>query len=465
MLDKHNLHGYQLKGLEFIKSVRNCGLFLDMGLGKTVTTLTAIDHLLNEAFEVQKVLIVAPKTVAETVWKQEAKNWKHLAHLSIEIVTGTERQRLTALNKAADIHVISRDNLTWLLGLYGGLKTPFDMLVLDELSSFKSHKSQRFGALKVVAPSFKRIVGLTGTPAPNGYTDLWSQIYLLDRGERLGRNITNFRERFCTIKKSYVPNADKFITTQESEAVISAKIQDICISMKAKDYLDLIPCRIIVRKVQLPSKDLEKYKAFERDKLLEIDTDDETGVVTAFNAAAVSNKLMQYANGAIYDEDKTVHWLHDAKLDALADLIEEAKGEPVLVAYNFQHDRDRLMARFKKQGARELNEKGTDRATILEQWNRKEIPILIAHPASAGHGLNMQKGGHILAWFGLCWSLELYQQFNKRLDRQGQTEMVCNYHFITEGTRDEDVMAALESKDTTQERLLASLKARKAQYL
>ena len=428
---------------------------MDMGLGKTATTLSILETLMNERFEAEKVLIVAPKKVIESVWDAEALEWEHLCHLTFSKIIGTEKQRLQALKAKADIHLISRDNLAWLVGAYGGTKLPFDTIVYDEISSFKSAKSMRFKAMKNIA--FRNVIGLTGTPTPNGHTDLWSQVYLVDKGERLGRTETVFKERFCTtINIGGVFNKTR--VNDIGKDYMTNILSDICLTMKAKDYLNLEERLVIDVIVALNPKAREAYKFFEKQQLLPL-ADVE---ITAINGAALSGKLCQFANGAVYDENREVHEVHEDKLEALDELIEAAKGEPVLIAWSYQHDRDRLMARYKSKGIKELKD---NTVQTIKDWNAKKIPILIAHPASAGHGLNLQKGGSIIIWFGLNPSLELYQQFNARLDRQGQTEVVREYRLIAGGTRDEDIAKLLSNKDKTQESFLASLKARAKSYL
>ena len=452
---KEALRAYQLKAYEFALSVKKCLLFMDMGLGKTATVLTVLDTMLNETFEANGVLIVAPKKVIETVWDMEAQEWEHLHHLTFSKITGTEKQRLQALRVRADIHLISRDNLAWLVGAFGGTKLPYDTIVYDEISSFKAHDSLRFNTMSRM--TFRNVIGLTGTPTPNGYIDLWSQVYLVDKGQRLGRTMTVFKERFTTsvnIGGVY----SKVKVNEIGQEYITKALSDICLSMKAKDYLQLKERLVIDIHVQLNPKALKAYRQFEKEQLLSV----EGGEITALNGAALSGKLCQFANGAIYDENREVHIVHDDKLEALDELIEAANGEPILIAWAYQHDRDRLMKRYHRLGIQEL--KG-DTVKKVNDWNAKKIPILIAHPASAGHGLNLQKGGSILIWFGLNPSLELYQQFNARLDRQGQVDTVREYRLISKYTRDEDFAKSLNAKDNTQETFLASLNARRKQYL
>lgn len=450
MLKKENLHSYQLTALEHILQHPKAGLFLDMGLGKTATTLTAIKHLVYDELEVNKVLIIAPKRVAESVWDAEIDKWEHLKALRISKVIGTEKQRLSALKTKADIYIIGRDNVVWLIGQYGGLMLPFDWVVIDELSSFKNHQSIRFKALKKVIPSVPRVTGLTGTPAPNGYIDLWAQLYLMDRGERLGQTITAYRERYFTKNYSGWGYDIKGYATE----AINEKIKDICISMKKEDYLDMPQAIVNDIRVKFPEALMKKYKEFEKEAVLDYleslqDTDSE---ISALNAAGLRSKLLQFANGAVYDEDKNVHEIHDLKLQALEEIIDEANGKPVLVAWSFQHDRDRILKKFKN--AVQLK---TDKH--IKDWNAGKIPIMLMHPASGGHGLNLQAGGHIIAWYGLNDSLELYEQFNARLDRQGQKETVVINRLIVPGTEDISVANNLSKKNKTQAGLMEAVKA------
>lgn len=460
-MDKSDLHDYQIFGYKHIINTPYCGLFLDMGLGKTVTTLTAINTLIYEDLEIKNVLIVAPKRVVETVWSDECEKWDHLKHLEVVKIVGTEPKRIEALKKKADIYVVSGDNIAWLCAFYGGI-LPFDMLVIDELSSFKSYKSLRFKALKLARPSIKRVVGLTGTPAPNGYIDLWAQLYLIDRGKRLEKTITKYRERYFREGRRNGAVVYDYKLLNGAEEQINQRISDICISMKANDYLDM-PELIMNRvSVTLPPAIKKMYDDFEKDKVLDLiklEAED-AKEINVINAAALANKLLQFANGAIYDEDHTAHEIHKEKIDALKDIIEDANGKSILVAWSFQHDRDRLMEALKAYKPRELKSEKD-----IRDWNEGKIQVMLAHPASAGHGLNLQAGGNIIVWFGLTWSLERYQQFNGRLYRQGQkSRTVIIHHIITEGTHDEDVIKAIKAKDKKQESLLSSIKAKINKY-
>lgn len=459
VLDEKNLHGYQVAAVDHILNNPKCGLFLDMGLGKTVSTLTAINKLMFEEVEVDKVLVIAPKRVATSVWKQETVKWDHLKHLKVSVVSGTVAQRKAALKERADIYTLGRENVQWLCAHYGGSSLPFDMLVVDESSSFKNHASKRFKALRLV--HFDRSVMLTGTPAPNSLIDLWPQIYLLDKGERLGRTIGEYRRTFFRPGQTKGHIVYSYNLRKNSDVEIHEAIGDICMSMKAKDYLDLkdrIDNKIVL---EMPAAIAREYKTFEREKVLELfSTFEDTDHITATNAAALSNKLLQFANGAVYDEDKNYHVVHNLKIDALEELMEAANGKPVLLAYTYKSDAARIERHFKKYKPRRLN---TDED--IQDWNAGKIPLLIMHPASGGHGLNLQTGGSTIVWFGNTWSLELEQQFNARLDRQGQTDQVIVHKFIVKGTMDEDVIAAQERKEKGQSALMDAVKAKIQRYL
>ena len=407
---KYLPHSYQEKAINEILSKPKIGLFLDMGLGKTVITLTAINDLMFNSFEVSTVLVIAPKRVAEDTWSRETEKWDHLQHMKISKVLGSEKQRLEALRVKADIYVINRENVKWLIDYHRDQREwPFDMIVIDELSSFKSNKSQRFKALKIVMPLVKRVVGLTGTPTPNGYMDLWPQMYLLDRGERLGKTITGYRERYFTPGRRNGYTVFTWDMKDGAEKAIHEKIKDICISMEAKDYLDL-PERINNNVyVKMDSKAKQLYEKLEKDLILQVEGED----ITALTAATLTNKLLQMANGAVYDTVGNSIHIHDGKLEALEEIV-EFNDEPILVFYNFKHDFERLKDYFEKLEPRTL-----ESSKDIKDWNDGKIKLLLAHPASVGHGLNIQAGGHIIVWFGLTWSLELYLQANARLDRQG----------------------------------------------
>lgn len=442
---------YQQYAINHVIDNSASGLFLDMGMGKTVSTLTAIDDLILLG-EVKKVLVIAPLRVAEDTWSTEVDKWDHLKHLRISKILGSKKQREEAIDTDADIYVTNRENVDWLVAECFN-SWIWDMVVIDELSSFKSSKAKRFRALKKVRPYFKRIVGLTGTPAPNSLIDLWPQIYLLDGGQRLGKTITGYKERYFKPGRRNGYVVYNWELKEGSEEAIQNKISDICISMSAKDYLD-IPERIDNRvEITLPIKAMDTYKQLEKDLVLEICEED----ITAANAAVLTNKLLQLANGAIYSEDKEVVRIHDEKLDRLEEIIDIANGKPVLVFYNFKHDYDRISKMLTKN---KIKHQTLNTSDDIKKWNNGEIQVALLHPASAGHGLNLQYGGNIIVWFGLTWSLELYQQANARLHRQGQKETVIIHHLIAKGTVDEDVMNALANKEVNQNMLLEAVKAR-----
>lgn len=442
---KYKAHDYQKYATQFLIDHDAAGLFLDMGCGKSVITLTALWELAFDYFDISKVLVIAPKRVAEDTWKREIEKWEHLKDITYSIVLGGKEQREKALNKKALIYIINRENVPWLIENY---KWDFDTVVIDELSSFKSNKAQRFKALKKVRPRLKRIIGLTGTPAPNSLMDLWSEIYLLDMGQRLGRYIGGFRDRFFIPDKRNREVVFSYKPREGAEDKIYELISDICVSMKALDHIkmpELITNNIVA---EMNSKQMKVYEKFKSDMVLSIEGKE----LDAVNAAALSNKLLQMANGAVYDDNKAVVEIHDKKLDALEDLIEAANGKPVLVAYWYKHDKDRIMKRFQ---AEEINT-----SADIDKWNKGEMPVALIHPASAGHGLNLQQGGSTVVWFGLTWSLELYQQLNARLYRQGQKETVVIHHIITKDTIDENVIKALEKKDISQNSLIEAVKWR-----
>lgn len=446
MLDRDNLHEYQKYSIEFIKKNPISAIFLDCGLGKTVITLTAIKDLILDSFEVKKVLVICPLRVA-TVWNDELHKWSHLDGLKISTAIGSQSERLEALKQKADIYIINRENVEWLINKSGS-KFDFDMLVIDELSSFKSYQAKRFKSLLKVRPEATRIVGLTGTPTSNGLMDLWAEYRILDFGKRLGRFITHYREQYFIPDKRNANVVFSYKLIPGAKEAIYKKISDVTISMKAVDYLDM-PSKVINQvKVQLSDEEMSVYQEMKDDMVASLDDDFE---IDAFNAAALSNKLLQMANGAVYDENKEVHYIHDRKLDALEDLIEQANGKPVLIAYWFKHDALRIKKRF------EVREIKTEQDII--DWNLGLITVALIHPASAGHGLNLQKGGSTLIYFGLTWSLELYEQCNARLWRQGQKDTVVIHHIIAKDTIDEAVMSALKSKEKTQSALINAVKA------
>ncbi|NFO41803.1 DEAD/DEAH box helicase [Clostridium botulinum] len=442
---------YQQYAINHILDHEASGLFLDMGMGKTVSSLTAIDNLLFLG-DTGKVLVIAPKRVAEDTWSTEIEKWDHLKDLRISTILGTPKQRTEAVEKDADIYVTNRENVVWLVDNY--FKSwKWDTCIIDELSSFKSSKAKRFRALKKVRPYFKRIIGLTGTPAPNSLIDLWPQVYLLDGGQRLGKTITGYRERYFTPGDRNQFVVFNYNLKDGAEGAIHNKISDICVSMKAKDYLDL-PERIDNKiYIDLPKKVKDQYKELEKELIIQLEDED----ITASNSAVLTGKLLQMCNGAIYSEDKEVINIHDEKLNALMDIIEVANGKPVLIFYSFKHDLIRIQDFLKKNKLRGQELVGPE---DIKKWNNGEIPILLLHPASAGHGLNLQYGGNIVVWFGLTWSLELYQQANARLHRQGQKETVIIHHIIARDTVDEDVIKALTNKEVNQNVLLEAVKAR-----
>ena len=452
-------HAYQQHCIEQILKVKKLGLFLDMGLGKTVTTLTAVKELKYNRFQLRRVLIIAPKKVAEGTWTKEAAKWDHTKMLRVSPVLGSQTKRIRALNTPADLYIINRENVVWLVDYYRNA-WPFDMVVVDESSSFKSHSAKRFKALASVGSYIDRLVELTGTPSPNGLDDLWAQVFLLDGGERLGKRYTQFRERYFQPDKR---GADGMIYSYEvkpgSEGSILERISDICISMKAEDYLQLPDITYHEIPVELDSKASKAYYELEREMVLALPEDEEEISVTS--AAALSNKLLQLANGAVYDEDHSVHEVHGCKVEAFMELIESLQGKPALVFYNFQHDRTRILKALEKTGLRVRELKTTQDE---DDWNARKIDILLTHPASSAYGLNLQQGGNHVIWFGLTWNYELYTQANKRLHRQGQEEKVIIHHLICSGTRDEDVMEALKRKDDVQSWVMESLKARIRRY-
>jgi len=462
-MNRNDLHPYQEHCIKHIIDNPRCGLFLDMGLGKTVTTLTAFQVLKYDYVEVTKALVIAPKRIVESVWEEEAKLWDHLKDLTFSKIIGTEKQRKAALLRRADIYLISRDNITWLCESLGG-EFPFDMLIIDELSSFKSYKTKRFKSLKSYARCASRFVGLTGTPAPNSLIDLWPQIYFMDYGKRLGRTISDYRSRFFTPDKMQNHVVFSYALNPNAADTIRASISDICISLSAADYLQLPALIENDIKLELTPELKEKYKTFEKEKIFEIfegfDINTDDNEIPAVSATALSNKLLQFANGAMYTPDHEVINIHDIKLDALDSIMEEANGEPVIVAWSYRFDCDRIMERFKAYSPRCL----VDQKDI-DDWNAGKIKMLLLHPASGGHGLNLQKGGHIIVWYGLTWSLELYQQLNARLYRQGQTKPVMIHRLIMKGTHDVDVARAIVDKNTGQKALLDSLKAKIEYYL
>lgn len=450
---KLSLHDYQEVTKDFIIRTPYAAVILDMGMGKTATTLSAINELMFDRYEVSKVLVIAPLRVVNTVWSDEIEQWEELRHLRYAKIVGTPKQRRAALEQDADIYIVNREILPWLVQQCSPY-FKWDMVVIDELSSFKSWQSKRFKAFMAMRPYMKRVVGLTGTPSSNGLMDLFAEFKVIDSGERLGRFIGEYRSRYFDEGRRNGNIVYEYIPMDYAECQIYDKIDDITISMKAMDYLDMPELISTKKVVHLTDKETDNYKRFKKDYVL---SDLEDGEVTAANAASLSNKLVQMANGAVYSDDHQVVSLHDQKLDTLEDIIEAANGEPVLVAYWFKHDLQRIEERLAK-----LKVQGTVLKTEqdIREWNKGNIRVGLLHPASAGHGLNLQKGGHHLVWFGLTWSLELYQQTNARLWRQGQqAETVVIQHIVTEGTIDEEILKALENKDAQQSRLIEAVKA------
>lgn len=449
---KYIPHDYQRYCIDYLLSHPAAGLFLKPGMGKTSTALTAADQLLYDRFVASKVLVIAPLRVAEDTWSRESAKWDHLQHLRISKVLGTEKERKAALAAEADVYCINRENVPWLVKLYD-LSWPFDVVIVDESSSFRNPSSRRFKALRKVRPLIKYIWELTGTPRPRSLLDLWAQLYLLDRGERLGKTMTEYKNRYFTPGRRSGYVVYEWIPRPEAEKEIYSKIADICVSMDAKDYLDLPELVTTSRMVPLSEDAREQYRQMEKEAVLEL----AEGVIDAGSAAAVNGKLLQIAGGAVYGEDRSVHELHTAKLDALEDVLEEANGEPVLVAYWYQHELDRIMARF--PWAVKL-----DGSSTIAAWNRGEIPLLLVHPAGAGHGLNLQDGGHLIVWFGPTYDGELNEQLIDRLYRQGQKETTSVIYLVAEGTVDQDAMASLETKANGQEAMMAAIKARLKKY-
>lgn len=439
---RYQPHNYQQTATRFIVEHPEAAILLGMGLGKTIITLTAVWELLLDYFTVSRVLVIAPLRVARDTWPAEASKWDHLNGLSVAVAVGSKADRLAALSKSAMVTVINRENVPWLVAHYGDA-WPFDMVIIDELSSFKNHRAKRFTSLVKTRPHVTRWVGLTGTPASNGLMDLWAEFRLLDGGARLGRFITRYRDRWFTPDKRNGMQVFTYKPREGAEDEIYDAISDMTLSMRTTDHLQLPGLTVTTQAVNLGTRERKVYDRLKADMVIEL----EGQTVDASNAAALSGKLLQLASGAVYDEHGQVVEVHSAKLDALEDLIEAANGQPLLVAYWYRHDLERIRARFPH--ARELKT-----STNIATWNNGEIPLALIHPASAGHGLNLQAGGHLLVWFSLTWSLELYQQTNARLHRQGQREPVTITHLATIGTLDEKVLAALDAKDTTQAALI-----------
>lgn len=451
-------HAYQRYCIDRLIADPRVALFLDMGLGKTIITLSAIYHLKYARFAVRKVLIIAPKKVAEATWQREAAKWDGVHILRMQTVLGTQVRRLKALNTPADVYIINRENVPWLVEHYRN-DWPFDMVVVDESSSFKNPRTKRFKALSYMYPHIKRTVLLTGTPSPNGIIDLWSQIYLLDRGERLGSTFSGFRNRYFTPGERSRDIIYTYDPKDGAEDAIMNAISDIAVSMKAADYLELPPVVEDMIPVVLDAKARKAYDTMERTMVLELLQSGEQ--ITATSAATLSNKLQQLANGAVYNEEHKPHAVHDCKIEAFMELIEQLNGKSALVFYNFQHDLSRIVEALRQTNLRVRVLRGAEDELA---WNQGEVDILLAYPASAAYGLNLQDGGNHVVWYGLNWSLELYQQANKRLHRQGQTQTVIVHHLVCTDTRDEDILHALGMKERAQEFVLESLKARIDKY-
>lgn len=443
---KYKPHEYQSYATEFILSHPISAVFLEMGLGKSVITLSAIFDLCLDSFLVCKVLVIAPLRVARDTWPAEINKWDHLKGLSYSVAVGTEKERIDALKKQSTLYIINRENVDWLVHK-SGIPFHFDMVVIDELSSFKSYGAKRFKSLLKVRPSVKRIVGLTGTPSSNGLMDLWAEFRILDLGQRLGRYISHYRNTYFKPDKRNAQIVFSYKPLPGAEEEIYKQISDITISMKSTDYLKMPEYVSNEVFVTLSDKDWKVYSDFKEDMVANLGDDE----IDAVNAAVLSGKLLQMANGAVYDSENKAHIIHDKKLDALEDLIEGANGKPVLVAYGYKHDLERIKERFPVRQIQSSKD--------IEDWNDGKIPIAVIHPASAGHGLNLQSGGSTLIWFGLTWSLELYQQTNARLYRQGQRDTVIVHHIITKDTIDEDVLLALTKKEKTQDALIDAVKA------
>lgn len=438
---------HQEAGVRWLIEHPAAALFWGMGSGKTVTTLTAIDQLLHDLMEDGPVLVVAPKRVALSTWATECAKWEHLQHLRVSVLVGTPKQRIDALAAPADLYVINRENVQWLVS-FCGKRWPFPIVVLDELSSFKSAQAKRWKALKRVRGRIRRLIGLTGTPRPNGIEDLWPEVYLLDQGERLGRTLTQFRARYLVPEKMNGHIVYSYRPRDGAEAEVYDRIADICMSVKKEDVISL-PGQVYEDVVlPAPSGLLKQYKAFEREKVLECL--DENGEIVAQSAAALLGKLAQFAGGSIYDMDGAAHVIHDIKLDALEELIEAAGGDPVLVLYGYRHEADRIRQRIRCRSM--------DTQEDIDAWNRGEIPVALAHPASCSHGLNLQAGGHITVWYSLTFSYELYAQANERLNRPGQKNVCIVYHLILKGTVDEKILQALNHKENGQNAIVEALR-------
>ena len=444
---KYQPHEYQKRATQFIIDNRYCALFLDMGLGKTVSTLTAIDILKNDYLEIDKVLVIAPKSVALNTWSGETAKWDHLRKLRISVAMGTAAQRTKAIERDADIYVTNRDNVKWIVDYFKKEPWPFDTVVLDESSSFKNPSSQRFKALRKIRPQLRRVIELTGTPSPNGLMDLWPQIWLLDMGERLGRTLGSYRSEFFTAGRRNGAVVYDWIARPGARQRISKRLADISMSMQASDYLDMPDVIDGGLTLALPPDEMRDYRAFQKEQLMQLDNTD----IEAVTAAALTNKLLQYTGGALYDDQHNWHEVSTAKLEALQDIV-ESTDESVLIYYQYQSEKDRILKTLPDAVT------FTGEPELLESWNAGKIRLMLAHPASVAYGLNMQAGGHIIVWYTPTWNLELYMQANARLHRQGQTKPVVIYHLIAAGTIDERVMQALNCKNGSQAALLKHIK-------
>ena len=450
-------HQYQQYCMNRIVQDPAVGLFLDMGLGKTIITLSAINELKYGRFQVKKVLIIAPKKVAEATWQREAAKWDNVSHLRISTVLGSTAKRIRALHTPADVYIINRENVVWLVDYYKN-DWPFDMVVADEMSSFKNHRAKRFKALAAIRSHITRLVGLTGTPSPNGLSDLWSQVYLLDQGERLGKYFTHFRERYFEPGRRCREVVYSYDPKEGAEKAIMDAISDICVSMKSEDYLELPEIVYHDIPVALSTKAQRDYNELEKKMVLDLG---DNHILDVTSAAALSNKLQQLANGAVYTDSGAWQEIHHDKVEAFMELIEQLNGKHAIVFYNFRHDLDRLIVALQKTN---LRVRQLQTSVDELDWNAGKVDVLLAHPASTAYGLNLQDGGNHVIWFGLNWSLELYQQANKRLHRQGQKNRVIVHQLICEGTRDEDLANALQLKDAAQQYVMDSLKARVDKY-
>ena len=446
---------FQRYTIERMINEKHLGLFYRMGAGKTVITLTALNELIYNRFEVRKALIIAPKYVAQDTWTKEVGQWDHLKLLRVVRVLGSEKMRLKALNEDADVYVINRENVAWLVKTYPGKHWPFDTVIFDELSSFKNPSAIRFKRMKKMLPLIERTYGLTGTPNANGYLNLWSEVYLLDQGQRLGRTFTAYRNRFFEPDKRGYGVVYNYKLKPGAQQEIDRLISDICISLKPSDYAALPPILYKDAQITLSDSVRRQYERMERELLIQVPD----GIITAQTGAVVTGKLLQIASGAVYDTDGLAKQLHSQKVDALKEIIEGANGESVLVFYNFKHERERVLAALKGYTVRDISDE-----SAIDDWNDGKVDVMLAHPASAAYGLNLQAGGHIVVWFSPTWNLEYYEQANARLYRTGQTEPVTVVHLIAQGTVDEDVMAALKSKDATQRELLEALQRRVNEY-